>query len=331
MERVYVFASMLAIVVLMACTPVLQQPASNSTTQSSVQPVKEPQASAEFEVTDLKASTDSAIEGDNVSVTATISNKGKASGSYKVVFKIDTKPSLEEEISILQGETTTSIFYLKERAACIRTVEVGSRSLPIIFHPVGDINNIDQTGFMVHNSHSGFNYVFSMNRYINLNENYQAKNPSFEQLISYLKTKDYSKDPYAVETLHNEAEISGIKCAFVWMETENNERETQGSVSQFLTINKGADYMNAFQTTDKGMVIVHPRVPGFIVYLEKGKPMALIGYAHALFTDYRYFEKYSSMVTAEIERYKQLGIEDPTKKQQVVAPKLIFAKADCYW
>lgn len=83
---------------------------------------------------------------------------------------------------------------------------------------------------------------------IKLDNNSKAQNPSWSQLIEFLKRDDTDKQRYSynsfvcadfAEMLHNNAEDAGWRCAYVCVD---------------LSI--GGHALNAFETTDKGLVYI---------------------------------------------------------------------------
>lgn len=92
-----------------------------------------------------------------------------------------------------------------------------------------------------------YTYVASESgRAIELYENPNAKNPTWEQLLSFLRTDNTDKMTYVpgyfvcvdfAETLHNNAEKSGIRCGLV-------------------VLHPILHACNAFETTDRGLVFI---------------------------------------------------------------------------
>jgi hypothetical protein len=329
MKRICVFVSILFAVALIACVPVQPQPTSNTTIQDAVQPVKEPQASAEFEVTGLKASTDSAIEGDNVSITATIRNKGKGAGLYNVLFKIDTKPAVNEQVNINPGETINKTIAFKEDNACVKYVEVGGRSLVVIFHPHGEKNAENQNGYVTNFTYNRFNFQCN-GKEVLLKENFQSKDVSYKEVVAFLNANKYCSLPCFTEPLHNDAEAHGIKCAYVWHQAENSKIAYGATVQTWIEYRSGLSF-NGFRTLDRGLVFIEPAKSGNnVVYVEKGKPLGYIDLNNALFSDYGYFEKYSSMMSSEVKRLAELGLTD-IKPDYYCDNGFITVQCVCYW
>jgi len=153
------------------------------------------------------------------------------------------------------------------------------------------------------------NVIFSIGRNVTLKENsFSAKNPTYAELKEFLKSRSYLSDYYASETLHNDAEAAGIKCAFVWWQGDTAEahiESSRGLANTFFSFSN-IMYLNAFQTTDKGLVFIYPKSLGCVLYLEKGKPVGLIDISNAVYTNYDYFEKYSTMVDSERKRISKV-------------------------
>jgi hypothetical protein len=95
-----------------------------------------------------------------------------------------------------------------------------------------------------------YNSFISENGYVHLIDNKNAINPSYGQLIDFLKYDKTDKLEFIPnkfvcsefsETLHNNAEKYGYRCAWVYIEFED------GSV---------AHACNAFETTDRGIIYI---------------------------------------------------------------------------
>ncbi len=90
---------------------------------------------------------------------------------------------------------------------------------------------------------------------ITLKNNPQASDPSWEQLKTFLRQDDTDRIPYDfnkfvcadfAERLHNNAEIAGIRAAYVCVKL--------GPSSYYPR--SGGHALNAFQTTDRGLVYI---------------------------------------------------------------------------
>lgn len=137
---------------------------------------------------------------------------------------------------------------------------------------------------------------------IRLYENPQAMDPSWSQLRSFMLTDDTDKQPYIPDVfvcadfaalLHNRAEAAGIKAAYVSVDF------TDGP----------AHAINAFNTTDRGLVYIDSTGPGFtgtaikdgspeiveydkVVYLEVGYEYGIIPLDRATAFDYAFYEQW---------------------------------------
>lgn len=118
-----------------------------------------------------------------------------------------------------------------------------------------------------------------------LKNNANATNPSWQQLISFLISDTTDDNSYNInsfdcvdfaETLHNNAEVAGIKAAFVAVNFEN---DPEGHA------------VNAFVTTDRGLVYVDDTVSDTIAYLAKDKELGFISLGQNTKFDYAYYEK----------------------------------------
>ena len=95
-----------------------------------------------------------------------------------------------------------------------------------------------------------YNSYISENGYVHLIDNKDAINPSYNQLIDFLKYDKTDKLEYIpykfvcaefAETLHNNAEKYGYRCAWVYIDLGE---DSQGHAC------------NAFETTDKGIIYI---------------------------------------------------------------------------
>ena len=110
---------------------------------------------------------------------------------------------------------------------------------------------------------------------IHLENNYYASDPTYDELISFIKYDKtdkiiYDYDSFVcadfAERLHNNAEEYGIKCAYVTVEFQDDEY---------------GHAFNGFNTTDKGFVFIDstgfqeysPCSSDRIIGVEIGKPM----------------------------------------------------------
>lgn len=125
----------------------------------------------------------------------------------------------------------------------------------------GDITSIN--GTTTHKlCENGICYVGGDGQVLTLTNYNNATNPTYEELLTFLKNDTTDEHPYTsqyvcsdfAETLHNNAEKAGLKCAFVGCDF------TQGVGHAF----------NEFETTDKGTVYIDcTGVPGGSMYQDK--------------------------------------------------------------
>lgn len=116
----------------------------------------------------------------------------------------------------------------------------------------------------ISNDHTTIDYVNSTSHYVGtdyvyyagadnhriyLQNNQDAKNPTYPQLMSFLKNDDtdriiYDENSFVcadfAENLHNNAENTGIRCAYVVIDFEDGDGHA----------------INAFQTTDRSLVYI---------------------------------------------------------------------------
>jgi outer membrane murein-binding lipoprotein Lpp len=161
--------------------------------------------------------------------------------------------------------------------------------------------------------------------YVILTNNPESVNPTFSELMTFLKSDDTDSASYSfiwgsggklcgwfAEQLHNRAEQAGIRSAFVSVDFKD---EWIGHA------------LNAFNTTDKGLVFVDCTgdtpdltIPTFniytrtyiigdtgscdtIAYLEKGKPIGWINIGLPYALDYHDYEQWEQDVNAMKQRF----------------------------
>ncbi len=119
---------------------------------------------------------------------------------------------------------------------------------------------------------------------IELINNPTATNPSWQQLISFLRADPTDDRTWTEgifvsgdfgEMLHNNAEAAGIRAAIVGVFFEGE------------TIGQG---LNAFKTTDRGLVYMETQSDS-IAYVTKGKEYGTISLGQNTALDYGYYEK----------------------------------------
>jgi hypothetical protein len=354
----------LSSVILLACSnnsaptkselPAAAIPQSENSTAPGPVAVKEPPPVV---VSNLTLSSEHPIEGDTVVVTAKIKNPGSQSAVYKSVFYVDKQLVKSEDVTVDANSSQNCSFSIRENSTCMRFIENGDCHKLLIFRPRGNPDEINRASFNDYYStqpaivfrepatqvmtYQGKTYTFSYYKdtSVVLMENFGATNPSYLQLIDFLATKDYAKDPYATETMYNDAEAAGVKCAFVWWEAENAKHNLTAVGGGWLPLGIGvsdATMLNAFKTRDKGLVFVDPKTKGYILYVEKGKPVGILDLPNALYSDYSYFEAYSLMVDSETARIKKLNppadLQFPTYSKGTFDQQVLnTGKCDFYW
>lgn len=129
---------------------------------------------------------------------------------------------------------------------------------------------------------------------IELVNNPAATNPTWQQLIAFLRADPTDDRTWTegifvsgdfAEMLHNNAERAGIRAALV------------GVFFEGKTIGHG---LNAFKTTDRGLVYVETQSDG-IAYVTKGKEYGILSLSQNRLFDYGYYEK----VKADWNSYNQ--------------------------
>ena len=150
------------------------------------------------------------------------------------------------------------------------------------------------------------------NEPIELINNPDAINPTYAQLTAFLledTTDDNAYIEYGLkayvcadfaEGLHNNAEVAGIKAAWVGIDIEDNEE---------------GHALNAFETTDKGLVYIDCMLDDTVAYIEEGKPYGTISIDKVESLQYSFYEKYRQKIqefetrleafNSEVEQYNQ--------------------------
>lgn len=162
---------------------------------------------------------------------------------------------------------------------------------------------------------------------INLKNNWDAKDPTWQQLVSFLRadktdSKLYTYFSFAcgafAEEVHNNAEAAGIRAAWVIVHFEDRD---------------GQHALNAFNTTDRGLVYIdctgedimsiatrlaqtstyRRTVPAVerdkVAYVAVGKEYGLISLSRATATDYTFYEQMRnrwSRYEAKVQEYVHL-------------------------
>ena len=139
------------------------------------------------------------------------------------------------------------------------------------------------------------------NKPIELINNPDAKNPSYNQLKSFIKNDLTDTHPFIhtyfggyvcadyAEDVHNNAEEAGIRAAWVGIYFKDEEL---------------GHALNAFNTTDKGLVFIDCTEWDTVAYVEEGKEYGSIDINWASSLDYSFYEEYYS----ELSLFEPLGI-----------------------
>jgi hypothetical protein len=156
---------------------------------------------------------------------------------------------------------------------------------------------------------------------IELTDNPNATNPTYAELVAFIEKDSTDEHPYLLsyvcsdfaEDVHNNAEAAGIRAAWVDIDFEGS--------------NEG-HALNAFETTDKGLVYIDCTGEGFeslltgnptswdkVAYVKIGKEYGVIDIAEAKSTSYSFYEEYKqkwqeyekllSEYNAEVAQYNE--------------------------
>jgi len=118
-------------------------------------------------------------------------------------------------------------------------------------------------------------------------DNSDATNPSYAELVAFIQmdlsdTNMYIDGEYVcadyAEDVHNNAEVAGIRTAWVGLDFEG---ENEGHA------------VNVFETTDKGLVYIDCVECDTIAYVEMGREYGRIDIAQAESTDYGFYQEYT--------------------------------------
>jgi hypothetical protein len=135
---------------------------------------------------------------------------------------------------------------------------------------------------------------------VHLINNENAIDPTWKELKSFLFLDKTDEEPYIegyfvcgnfAEEVHNNAEARGIRAAFVTV---------------FFSNDFDAHALNAFQTTDKGLVYIDCEGYDFVAYIEEQKEYGIIFLDMAESFDYNYFTNYDN----DEFKFTPLGIVD---------------------
>jgi hypothetical protein len=137
---------------------------------------------------------------------------------------------------------------------------------------------------------------------IELINNPDAKNPSYDELLAFIQTDTTDRNLYIetffwgyvctdyAEDVHNNAEVAGIRAAWVSMYFEGEEI---------------GHAINAFVTTDKGLVYIDCTQTDTVAYVEEGKEYGCIDLAEAYSPSYSFYDEYKEVWQ---EVYESLGV-----------------------
>ena len=151
----------------------------------------------------------------------------------------------------------------------------------------------------IYGSH-GFRELGGDYRSIELINNTNARNPSWEELMIFVRSDTTDSRPF-VETfywsyvctdyardVHNNAEEAGIRAAWVGIDFEEGEL---------------GHALNAFHTTDKGLVFVDCTGWDTIAYVKIGEELGYIDLDWALSPEYSYYED-----NKDLSVYQPMGV-----------------------
>jgi len=117
-------------------------------------------------------------------------------------------------------------------------------------------------------------------------DNPDATNPSYAELVAFIQmdlsdTNRYIDGEYVcadyAEDVHNNAEVAGIRTAWVSVTFENDDE---------------GHALNAFETTDKGLVYIDCVECDTIAYVEKGQEYGVRDMAQAESLAYSFYQEY---------------------------------------
>ncbi|MDD5171034.1 MAG: hypothetical protein PHN75_19620, partial [Syntrophales bacterium] len=223
---------------------------------------------------DVTVSNECASEGDTVVVTARLSNPAPESAPYKSVFYVDKQAVKSEDLLVEANSFRDIGLSIHENSACMRYVEYDKIHRLLVFCPISNPEGIDCTSFtdyfnmqpaIVYRTaetrtiilqSKPVTFTYYANHDISLKDNYAATVPTYVQLLTFLQSKSYTGDPYPAETMHNDAELAGIKCAFLWWEAQGAAHSMGWGPIGLPSAVSDAAYLVAFKTQDRGLVFV---------------------------------------------------------------------------
>ena len=111
-------------------------------------------------------------------------------------------------------------------------------------------------------------YVLPGNNHINLKSSLAAKDPTYKELIDFIKNSNIDSTPYSdnyqcgnyAQDIFNEASISGIKSSYVQL---------------FFDLGRFNHAINGFNTTDKGLIFIDCTNYGMWKKFNKSTPIRL--------------------------------------------------------
>jgi len=151
-----------------------------------------------------------------------------------------------------------------------------------------------------------------------------ATDPSWDELISFLKADNTDKQPYNdlsfvcsdfAEMLHNNAEANGIRAGFVGLDLKGREPH---ALNVFNTTDRGIVFVDCtgsdsvYQFIDGQLVEIKPENNDKIAYVMKGKEYGLISLDYALSPDYSFYEEYKMKkeeFEMELQMYNRMVME----------------------
>jgi len=160
----------------------------------------------------------------------------------------DVRDSIFSAFSTQQGEFRSRVDMLVQRAE-LKTIDVSSETKEAIEQTVEDVSSTEHVYL------DGGILVGADGHYITLKNNPDASDPSWEKLKAFLLTDHTDAHRYDfttfvcadfAEMLHNNAEAAGIRAAFVAIQL--------GPCSYYPMV--GGHALNAFETTDRGLVFI---------------------------------------------------------------------------
>lgn len=103
------------------------------------------QKQADFEVSDLAVSPKEAKIGENITVTARVTNIGDSEGSKNISLLVDGSPVNSRNVDLAAGENTTISFTIQKEVAGDCTVELGNltRTIEVLEPAKFEVSNLD--------------------------------------------------------------------------------------------------------------------------------------------------------------------------------------------